>query len=233
MLVTSKRKKMDLLLSYGLRDNSEFKKSVQIFSIKDTCGIESYCMSILSSGLSLILIAVPIEYERKLPNFHIADETALNTFFAEQHAIIADKYSEIWCCPQSYTGLRSFGRISIKVDDLWQPIILEMVYGKSARDIDHFSGVGDFISVVFDFKNSDITVRKESHKFLPKGQLLSQALVAQRDLLLTKMEAIISFALELRKIHINELCLEFVYQNEDLVIIDFDTENDKRVINEL
>lgn len=231
--MSSKRKKMELLLTYGLRDAKEFESAVRIFSSQDITAIHEYCLSQLASGNNLIVIAVPMQYERNLPNFFVGDEQALCSLFVWLSTSDNDRYNEVWCCPQGRKNMNLFGRILLKTDDITKPAIVEMVYAKSARAIDRFGGTDDFVSGVYDYFDRYITVNAIVRGQFDENYLLANMSKGLNYLFEEKQDSIQKFARDLHAIGIADVCLEYVLRDNYIAVIDFDTSNDEKVIREI
>ena len=225
----AKWKKMQLLVQFGLRSETELMESIQRYRSSDIETIVSFCTQKLSLGISTIIIAVTQQYERALPNYYIDSFEALMKFKDNDYRKLGSKYIELWCCPQSQKGKKYFGRLNLNVNDIDAPMFLEVIWATSARAIDRYDGNDDYRLELFSLDGSDTKLLRSSKKELQESSF-SIAFGKIEDIVCERMPNVIAFAKWLDKIQIKTLCIEFAFLDDVMTVIDFDTEDDDRVL---
>ena len=225
-----KWKKMELLVQHGLRSREELNRSILRFKRNEINRFVSICKEQLSFGLSIIIIAVTQNYEHALPNYIINTTDELYSFLNNENDTLDKKYIELWCCPQTSNDKRYFGRISSMTKLREEPLLLEVIWAPSARAIDLYSGKGDFISETISLNGVDSRIKLLSNEEIPSNLFLD-SIEAIKEELYNRIPQIMKFAGELELLGIKSLCIEFTYEDGCMTVIDFDTENDIKVLN--
>ncbi|MEY8387035.1 hypothetical protein AALC17_07000 [Oscillospiraceae bacterium 38-13] len=212
MNISGKSKKKQLLLAYGLateEDISQTKRFTEINEVLDYIRID---------GSVYIIKLVPIELRPKLKNFIVNDDKSRRSFATD--ILNYHDYSEIWCCRNECNGeMPIYGRFV--TGDLWQTI--ELIRGNTARLIEKIPemdsyAVGIRISWGWHYK----AVNKGNLPFHDVARWIEE-----------KKNQIGIFFEQLKMIGVETLCVEFKVHNSGLVFTDWDTPDDKTVINRL
>lgn len=225
----AKWKKMQLLVQFGLRSATELTESIQRYKYHDIEAIASFCTQKLSLGISIIIIAVSQQYERALPNYYIDSYDALKVFVNNDYRKLDSKYIELWCCPQSSKGKKFFGRLNMSVNDINAPMYLEVIWATSARAIDRYDGNYDYRLESFSLDGNDSKTIRSSKRELQEISF-SITFGKIKEKICERLPIVFMFAKRLDSIQIKMLCIEFVFLDDVMSIIDFDTEDDDRVL---
>lgn len=213
MYISGKWKKKQLLLVYGLATEDEIIRQTKRFTkIKDVLDY------IQIDGSIYIIKLVPIELKPKLKNFIVNDEESKRLFASD--VLNYGDYSEIWCCKNECNGgIAIYGRFA--TSDISQTI--EIIHGNTARLLDKIPDSESYIS--------GTRVSWGWHyNIISKGNLPFYDVVCWIE---ERKNQIDIFSEHLRMIGIKSLSLEFQMYKSGLVFTDWDTPNDKMVINRL
>ena len=213
MNILGKWKKKQLLFAYGLTTEKDIIEQTKRFT-----EINEVLDYIRVDGSVYIIKLVPIELRPKLKNFIVNDDKSKQLFAAD--ILNYHDYSEIWCCRNECDGETPiYGRFV--TGDLWQNI--ELIRGDTARliekipEIDSYA-VGMRISWGWHYN----AINKGNLPFYDVACWIEE-----------KKNQIDSFFEQLKMIGIETLCLEFRVYKSSLVFTEWDTPDDKRVINRL
>lgn len=213
MNVSGKWKKKQLLLAYGLATEEEIVKQTKRFT-----KIEEVLDYIRIDGSIYIIKLVPIELKPKLKNFIVSDDKSKRLFTTDIQNY--RDYNEIWCCRNECNGeMPIYGRFAI--GDISQSI--EIIRGNTARLLERIPDIepyvlGKRISWGWHYN----VVRKGNLPFHDVACRIEE-----------RRNQIDNFYEQLKMIGIRSLSLEFQVHKSSLVFIDWDTSDDKRVINRL
>ena len=229
--------KQQILMDFHIREKTSFEKNVKVFEKtfkKELIDFileqkQRYCDC---KELYFILILVPIEHRYKLKNIIINDEINANKIYELLNMDYS--YSEIWVCTNLPKLKKSFsGRFRIDMSNGYENQILEIVKGDAPRVIEKIEyhkkeNLNNIEYYIYSrnrwgMRYKELVNQKKSELIDNSNREICMALESKR-------EVIEHFYTHLRKIGISNLSLEFRFQNGKLEFIDWDTENDKKVI---
>ena len=213
MNISGKWKKKQLLFAFGLATEEDIAEQTKRFT-----EINEVLDYIRIDGSTYIIKLVPIELRPKLKNFIVIDDKS-KILFATDILNYRD-YSEIWCCKNECgKGIPIYGRFM--TDDLSQTI--EIIRGSTARLIEN-------ISDIYSYAVGSRVSWGRHYNAINKGNLPFHDVACWIE---EKRDQIDSFFEQLKMIDVEALCLEFKVYKSGLVFIDWDTPDDKTVINRL
>jgi hypothetical protein len=222
-----------VLIQYGLSTLEEIETQTKVYKIA--------AIDILISDLLLsiekdkgrfvhILKFVPIELKPKLKNYLLYNEDDLNMFINNFECEY--DFAEIWYCKNEINKTNIYGRFcmgdGIKVD---YKHTLEIIYGNTARIIEQVSNhskvpyiqanrIGwGFSYKTNQFSNSNIGTNNLNKIF----DFIIKSIEQRRENIEFFFDSLIN-------LKVNSICLEFVVQSGNIFFIDWDTENDQRVL---
>ena len=175
----------------------------------------------------------------KLPNINVTTLEQLLTFY-KRYKNNTSGFDEIWYCKKQINNSSSpscVGRISFHTSDIIQDVsseqILEQVWNTTHRDIENFNenysksyvrahrnGFGR--RYIIDKMNIKSDVEKE--------QIVSQYITVVKEIE-QKRDAIENFIDFLQQLDINEFSLEYLLEGGRFSIIDWDSQDDLKVIS--
>ena len=213
MIDSAKWKKRLLLVFYGLTTieelENETKRFASVFDVFNHIKID---------GSVYIVKLVPREMKPGLKNYVIRDEKG-KQFFAEDVAQYHN-YCELWCCKNACSGeMPVYGRLVF--DGISQTI--EMICGETARLLEKIPSVSPYVIARRLSWGMHYTIQKE-------GDIPFQDVFLRVE---NKREQIEAFVADLQRIGIESISFEFRVYKSKIVIIDWDSADDRSVINKL
>lgn len=241
-VIPNKWKKHLILVKFGLKKQEDLEKEIhryRAWHVNTLIGdIERELKSNPNSGM-YIISAIPSHDCYKLPNFCINSMEDLEKFKESLDNHFFDKFSEVWYCKKPLkkghdiiTGRISFdnrtGLNSIKYSHN-----VEQVWNCSHRKIEKFNKDADVIYLrasregwTRHYHIDDIKVSSMEDK----DKVINGFMQTVRKIESNK-EKIEEFEKYLKDIEIDELCLEYMLSQKGFSFIDWDTSNDKKVID--
>lgn len=232
-----KWKKHLTLVDWKLRDKKNLYDSINRYLIDDymECLNDIRRELILSKeGYSFIIKFVYKESYLKLPNIVISSE---DDFYCTVNAIKSmnlSKFIEIWYCKNRANQNNTvFGRMSFGNTPLFPtrcPIRFEMVWGNSARIIEQYPLINNtFVSYERESWNSKIEIAQ-----LKKGNMHTDDILEVSERIIINASKytpeIIDFASFVFSRGCNHLCLEFSFANNTFSFVDWDSDDDMKVL---
>lgn len=233
--------KQQILMDFHMRDITSFEENVKVFKKsqkKDAIDfvVEQKNRYYGCKDLYFILILVPIEHRYKLKNIIIEDE--INENYTYEMLQMDSYYSEIWVCTNWKKSEGSIsGRFCIDMSKGYENQILEIVKGEAPRVIEKIEYCNSEKSenkiAYYIYARHYWGMRYKELVNQNKGGLIDSENSEICRELEKRREVIEQFETWFAKIGILSLSLEFRFQNRKLEFIDWDTENDKKVIGNL
>jgi hypothetical protein len=233
--------KQQILMDFHIRDKTSFEKNVKVFKKSQKKELidfiieqkHRYCGC---KELYFILILVPVEHRYKLKNIKIKDEITVNHFYEMLN--MERSYSEIWVCTNWSKLEESIsGRFCIDMSKGYENQIIEIVKGDAPRVIEKIEYYKKDKSEnqieYYIYSRNRWGMRYKELVNQNKSELIDDGNREICRAVESKREVIDQFYTFLEKIGILSLSLEFRFQNGKLEFIDWDTENDKKVIRYL
>lgn len=232
MINSFKWKKQQILRNFSLRDIVEFGKNVTVFMNSQKSNIIEFVSQKLSNNdkLYLVIILVPLIQRYKLKNIvlrKMEDILDLAKILKENEPI-----GEIWVCTNNmnYKSCLS-GRFSIDTLNGMEKQLVEIVIDDAPR----------LVEKVQLFGNSDCLIYMRNHWGIRYRKVLKQKcrgdVIEYSKVLLSQIERrrenIEEFYMYLQELGIISMSLDFRFIDGMLEFIDWDTENDNRVINSI
>lgn len=213
MNIVGKWKKKQLLLTYGLATEEDIVEQTKRFT-----RINEVIDYLRVDGSVYIIKLVPIELRPKLKNFIVNDDKSKRSFLAD--ILNHHDYSEIWCCRNECDDEAPiYGRFV--TGDLWQTI--ELIRGNTARLIEKIPEIDSYaVGTRISWGRRYNAISKGNLPFHDAARWIEE-----------RRNQIDSFFEHLKIIGIETLCLEFRVYKSGLVFTDWDTPDDKTVINRL
>ena len=209
-MMTDKWKKKLILVKYGLSTLDEIERQTKRFH-----SVLELRENLILDGSIYIIKLVPKVLRPKLKNFIVWDSQSMEMFYRE-----VEKYKdfiEIWVCrDECENGLPIHGRFA--VDEIGQ--YLELVQADTARKLECIS------------LYPHIQAKRLSWgwHYVTEGTMPYRNVAIEIE---CRREVIEKFILALESKGIISMSLEFrVYRNE-IIFTDWDTSNDRIVLNEL
>lgn len=240
--IPNKWKKHLVLVEFGLKKQEELEKEIHRYSalrvntlIED---IEKELKNNPNSGM-YIVSSIPSHDYYKLPNFCVSSMEDLKQFKTSLDNHFLDKFSEVWYCKKPFENGHDVitGRISFDnrnwINSIKYSHSIEQVWNCSHREIEKFN------------KNSDVIYLRASREgwarryhiddvrvpsIKDKNKVIEGFRQTARNIEANK-EKIQEFEEYLKSIGIQELCLEYMLSKKGFSFIDWDTSNDKKVID--
>ena len=233
-----KWKKHLLLVTWRLRDKDHLFHSINRYPINDS----ELCLQDINNELirdegaySFIIKLVYKDVFYKLPNFIILSVADLEMTKEKLEDIKLTQFKEIWYCKnRTRDNDIVFGRMLIGNNPLFPnrcPIRYEMVWGDSAREIEQYPFVNEpFISINQSNWNVAPQVDKIDNKDMSIDEILkiSESVITAISHYTTE---IIDFASYVFSLGCDYLCLEFNYGDNGFSFIDWDSDDDRKVLD--
>ena len=233
-----KWKKHLVLVEWKIRDKAHLLSSINRYPIQNysEC-LDDICNELDNSGDEYTFI-VKLVYRYnfwKLPNIVISSKRDLLQAKRTINTYDTTFLSEIWYCKNKTKNNNTvFGRMLISNNQLFPercPIRYELVWSTSARNIERYPK----ISCPF------IAVERSNWNAKPVFLEINNFNMSSRDMFFISEKIIRTISLYTSKIKefgcfvfsrgCNHLCLEFSYCNGELNFIDWDTDNDNKILS--
>ena len=241
-VIPNKWKKHLVLVAFGLKKQEDLENEIHRYSafhvntlISD---IEKELKSNPNSGM-YIISSIPSHDCFKLPNFCISSMEDLEKFKASLDNDFLDRFSEVWYCKKPFQNGHDVvtGRISFDNRDWINSIkyshSVEQVWNCSHREIEKFN------------KNSNAMYLRASREGWERRYHIDELRVPSnedKDKVIkgfiqtvrgieSYKEKIEEFERYLKDIGIDEICLEYMLSQKGFSFIDWDTNDDKKVID--
>ena len=225
------------LVEWQLRDMQHLTNSIHRYPIQRY----TQCLSDIRKQLLtdngkhtfVVILVYPHAY-LNLPNIVISSIHDLENAVQTLNTADLTKYTEIWYCKNdTHNNDTAFGRISFGNDELFPrrcAIRYEIVWGTSARKIEQYPAIDDPF-VAFDRENWNATPKLD---VLITGNMQRDALLALSDKIIATISKytvnIIDFATFVFSRGCKYLSLDFIYCNGEFSFIDWDSDDDMKVL---
>jgi len=238
--VPMKWKKHLMLVEFGLRTMENLQSEIHRFNYNEKeILIEELKERIKcdkNEGIKRFYIVslIPMQEYYKLPNIIIKEQEDI--YKLEQLSDVG-QFSEIWFCQKNLDSKNNnfVGRIVIKDTFDSDEQVLEQVWNCSHREIEKWNKDSevDYIRASRDgwarrYRMECINITKSDMLDRMKEQFVNVVTDIENN-----REKIEIFMNHLKSIGINELCLEYMNTNHGIQFIDWDTSNDKKVIESI
>lgn len=238
----NKWKKHLVLVEFGLKSYEDLTNEIHRYDafrvnnlIED---IHSNLTKHPNTGM-YIISSIPTNDCFKLPNFCVSTIQDLNGFKAHLSEDFFDKFSEVWYCKKSFEpGLDNIvGRISfdnrVGLNSIKYSQCIEQVWNSSHRKIESFNVKSNGIYLRASregwgrhYSIDDLRVPSTDYKDKVINGFRNTVIPIEAN-----KEKIDAFTNYLKSIGIEELCLEYMLSSKGFSFIDWDTSNDKLVID--
>ncbi len=238
----NKWKKHLVLVKFGLKKQEDLEKEIHRYPafyvntlIRD---IKKELQSNPNSGI-YIVSSIPSHDYYKLPNFCVSSMEDLEQFKASLGDHFLDKFSEVWYCKKPFENGHDVitGRISFDnrygLNSIQYSHNIEQVWNCSHREIEKFNKDSEVIYLrafregwTRRYHIDDVRVPsiEDKDKVIEGFKQTAKNIEANKE----KIE---EFEEYLKSIGIRELCLEYMLSQKGFSFIDWDTSNDKKVID--
>ena len=229
-----------MLTRWHLRDSRELESSIHRYRI----GEYRECLQQRENELNesenqkiYIIKIIQRNSVYKLPNFLVTSFKELAVCRAKLDGMSLRDFFEIWYCENTLQKETVYGRVLFPLDEIF-PIIMtrniEVIWGKSARMIEQYPHLEcAFVAVETNGWDQRFRITKVIQADKSKSEIQETVAVLLR-LLGNYQDRIIKFGTFLRECGCSSLCIEFsLEKGEDLTIIDWDSDNDMKVIQKV
>ncbi len=235
----NKWKKHLILVEFNLKTQTDLKKEVRRYQKQEISQLMEYLKQRLhedAASNAYLLSLIPKIDCFKLPNYMIKteeDRIGFLEFMRKREKL----FSEVWCCEKpKREGLDNvIGRVSFHTGKMFRTEpehIIEQVWSINHRDIEHYSihSKMNYLRASREGWNRRYQVdhismvdKKDKNKMLDDFISVVKNIENNRD----KIENLLKF---LSEIDISEIVLEYMLVGEQFKFIDWDTSDDKKVI---
>ena len=241
-VIPNKWKKHLVLVKFGLKKKEDLENEIHrypAFHINTLISdIERKLKSNPNSGI-YIISSIPSHDCFKLPNVCIASLEDLEVFKTNLDNHFFDKFTEVWYCKKPFQNGHDVitGRIALDnrkgLNTIQYSHTVEQVWNCSHREIEKFN------------KNSNAIYLRASRESwgrryhidalnLPSKEDKARVINGFTQIVRgieSHREKIEGFENYLKELEIDELCLEYMFSQKGFCFIDWDTSNDKKVID--
>ena len=240
--IPNKWKKHLTLVEFGLKKQEDLENEIHRYKafhvsrlIED---IEKELNTNPDSGM-YIVSSIPSHDYYKLPNFCISSLEDLETFKTRLDEHFLDRFSEVWYCKKPFENGYDVitGRISFDnrdwINSIKYSYSVEQVWNCSHREIEKFNKNSNVIYLRA-FREGWARHYHIDELRVPSIKDKDKVIEGFRQTVISieeNKEKIEIFEKYLKGIGINELCLEYMLSQKGFSFIDWDTSNDKKVID--
>ena len=231
-----------VLPMFGLRTMEDLENEIHRYSFQNIQKmVEDIKLDIQQEENSLYTISlIKVNQLRNLPNVNITKKEELEDFYKQYSQ--RQEFSEIWFCKKKNheNQVFSIGRISFDTRDILQDMntqILEQVWNTNHRDIEKYNDKYDKAYLKAKRKDWNMRYKIEDLKLPKTGefeqqQMISQFMEAVKQIEI-KREKIEQLSKFLKQLGINEFSLEYLLQEGKFLFIDWDSQNESKVIEKI
>lgn len=235
--VPVKWRKHMVLVEWGLREEKNLTDSIHRYKAEnyEACieDIKKQMEKAPDENIYIIKL-VPLRSYYQLPNLLIDKEKKIEEIYTELRNMQLEHYSEIWYCSNKVQNQGTvFGRMLIGNGELYPircPIRIELVWGSSARVIERYPHVNcPYIAVEKENWNSSPTIKELIAKDMDEEKIINTAMeiVCETGLFYNRIR---DFGSYIFSKGCNRLSLEFNYCDGKFSFIDWDSDDDKKVL---
>lgn len=181
------------------------------------------------------------EQLHKLPNVNIVNLNELEEFYKRYFS--NKQFQEIWYCKKQTKMKQAFsiGRISIntsqQMNDIMQGQIIEQVWNTNHRSIEKYTQNNKIAylrasRICWGTRYSIDKIQEPQSTEINKQQMIAEFIENVKEIEKSK-ENIEEMAKYLNKLNINQFSLEYLKEGNKFMFIDWDSQNDLKVINKL
>jgi hypothetical protein len=201
-----KWQKHQLLVDFGLRTQEDLQSSITRYNIDDNetmfNDIENDMQDDMGENV-YIGICVPQERFFNLPNFKIISKEDIKQAKETLNLLGTNNFAEIWYCKNSLQqGESLYGRIAFALDELFPRI------------------APDITEVI---KGNTTRELEDATKHIEIPEIIKEHLASYKN-------KIADFGEFLKSTGCKQFALEFSYINDNFKFIDWDSDNDKKVL---
>ena len=241
-VIPNKWKKHLVLVEFGLKKQEDLENEIHrypAFHVNTLINeIEKEIKSNPNSGM-YIISSIPSHDCFKLPNFCISCLEDLEAFKTSLDDHFLDKFSEVWYCKKPFQNGHDVitGRIALDnrkgLNTIQNSHTVEQVWNCSHREIEKFNKNSNGIYLRasregwgrrYHIDALNLPSKKDKDKVV--NGFIQTVKEVESD-----KEKIEEFENYLEKLGIEELCLEYMLSQRGFSFIDWDTSNDKKVID--
>lgn len=242
--VPNKWKKHLVLVEFGLKRQEDLEREIHRYSATHVNAlmqdIEEELKNNPNSGM-YIVSSIPSNDFYKLPNFSISSMEDLEEFKASLDEHFLEKFSEVWYCKKTFEKGHDLitGRISFNNRDWVSSIkdshIVEQVWNCSHREIEKLGRDPNIIYIKasregwgrhYNIDTLNVPSIKDKDKVIRGFRETVRSIEANKE----KIEP---FEEHLKSIGVDEFCLEYMLSQGKFSFIDWDSSNDKKVIDSI
>lgn len=242
--IPNKWKKHLVLVEFGLKRQEDLEKEIHRYKafrvnqlIED---IQDELIHNPNSGI-YIVSSIPSHDCFKLPNFCISSFEELKAFKSSLDEYFYDRFSEVWYCKKPFKEGQDVitGRISLDNRDGLTSIQyshnIEQVWNCTHREIERLNKDSHVVYLRASregwarrYHIDDLRVPSKEYQ----DKVINGFMQTVREIEANK-EKIEVFERYLKGIGIDELCLEYMLSEKGFSFIDWDTSNDRKVIDSI
>ena len=241
-VIPNKWKKHLTLVEFGLKRQEDLEKEIHRYkAIQINRLIQDIGQELVenpNSGM-YIVSSIPSHDYYKLPNFNVSSLEDLEALKANLDTKFYDKFSEVWYCKKPFKNGHDVitGRISLDnrnwLNSIKYSHSVEQVWNCSHREIEKFNKNSNAIYLRASregwgrrYHVDDVRVPSPAYKDKVIEGFRQTAKSIEEN-----KEKIETFETYLKDIGIDELCLEYMLSDKGFSFIDWDTRDDKKVID--
>lgn len=244
-----KRLKHLLLVYSGLRSASNLRREILCFpmSHEGLLKAEDSCRTLLSNfhdtpkSALIVLKMIYSTMTMGLPNYRVTKEEQLSPIFAEIEKVHLGNADELWLCLSnvSLSGSNLGGRFAFRLDLVYTPEIIEIVWFTSPRMLDSYRRIDYPYPYIKASRLPGCLNFSIEDSFIPQQFSTSQTIIEKNIMqdyhfvllqLNTHKERIANLCEILRLSHVKEVVLEFKIEDGHFQFIDWDTDAETNAI---
>lgn len=241
-----KWKKHLVLPAFGLRTKQDLQQEIHRYKSVDEL-VTKIANDMKGNNNKTHLYTISLiknSHLHKLPNVNVRNTQELKEFYDQYHN--NTNFSEFWFCKKQAKKdqLFSVGRICFDTrrqvsnkSSLQNSQMIEQVWNTSHREIEHYknNGTNSYLCASREewgrrYNIKQLTVNKNEQKM--KQQMVTQFYTVAKEIE-SNREKIEKFETYLRNLGVNQFSLEYLLEESRFLLIDWDSDNDLKVINEL
>lgn len=225
-----------MLVSWNLREENELLGTLHCYPFSEykNCLRDIKKDMLYSEKKYAYIVKFVYPYlSYKLPNYIIENVSDLLECKKKILNLSTSGFSEIWYCRNVNDDGNIWGRVRIDLNELFPRVVsqrIEMIWGKTARIIEHFPNIdGTFFflektgwDLSYDIKESYCKGKMKREVFSDINSVLFQLQKYKSD--------IMEFCGFLKRCDCRCVTLEFVFKENKLFILDWDSNNDEAAV---
>ncbi len=232
-----KWKKHLVLVDSGLREMTDLAQSIHRFSASNINEFTEHILASVKADAEEYCYIVKLVYKKefhKLPNIVFMSSDSTDSIRERLMSLDMSQYAEVWYCKNAVSGQgKVFGRLMISGDELFpavSPQLIELVWAGSARKIESFPMQDcPYVRLFKKTWNAEYAVET----FVPHGHdstLMQEDIDSINAWLASYYHKIKDFARDVFSCGCSSISIEFSYGGGSFSFIDWDSDNDIKVI---